>query len=95
MNCWRTPSEAVTDARSRNSFYVLPRAHACALGPLRFEGRMDRERHFELLRSGEHGIVVGVTERPTIVCEGRDVRAVCAVANRAFQLAGRRGRVAQ
>ena len=81
MNCWRTPSDAVTDASSRNCLHVLPRAHARALGPLRLERRVDRERHVEILRGREHRIVVGMAERPAVVRERRDVRAARAFAD--------------
>jgi len=39
----------------------------------------------EILRGREHGIVVGMTEGSGVVREGRDVRAACAVVDRALE----------
>ena len=69
--------------------HVLPRAHAHALGPLRFEGRMDGERNAEILRGREHRVVVRVPERSSVMGERRHVRTPRSFADRPLELGGR------
>ena len=86
MNWWRTPSDACHRGQQPELLDVLPRAHAGALGPLRLERRVDRQRHVEVLGGGEQQVVVGVAERPPVVVERGDVAALGALADGPLEL---------
>ena len=95
MNCWRTPSDADTDASRRSCFTFshvpmrVPFVH-CGSNVGWIASGTSRS-----CAAANTRVVVGVAERRAVVVERRDVAADRAFADGTLQLLGRRGRVGQ